>query len=68
MKDFDKDHRHRIEPLPTETIEIVISAIVRKRDNYQEEIGKILAYVQRQFPELKLEGMNSPVQVRIKIK
>ena len=68
MKDFDKSHRNRVEPLPTETIEIHIAVAVRKRENYQEQIGKILAYVQAQFPELKTEGMNSPIQVRIKIK
>lgn len=58
----------RVPPKPTETIEIHIVAIVDKRENYQEQIIDISNYVKAQFPELKIDHMNSPLQVRIKIK
>lgn len=58
----------RVDPKPTETIEIHIVATVNKRENYQEQITDICDYVVKQFPELKVDHMNSPLQVRIKIK
>jgi len=58
----------RTDPNPTETIEINIVATVKKRENYQEQIENISDYVIKQFPELKIDHMNSPLQVRIKIK
>ncbi len=62
---FDEE---RIEPNPTDTIEINIVATVNKRENYQEQIENISEYAIEQFPELKVEHMNSPLKVRIKIK
>ena len=58
----------RTEPKPTETIEIHIVATVSKRENYQEQITDICDFITEQFPELKVTHMNSPLQVRIKIK
>lgn len=58
----------RTEPKPTETIEIHIVATVNKRENYQEQIIDISDFIVKQFPELKVNHMNSPLQVRIKIK
>lgn len=66
--DYSKYDKTRKEPLPTQRIEIVISATVRKQDTYQEQINNIMRCVTVQFPELQMEGMNSPIQVRIKIK
>ena len=58
----------RIEPNPTDTIEINIVTTVNKRENYQEQIANISDYVIKQFSELKVDHMNSPIKVRIKIK
>jgi hypothetical protein len=57
-----------LEPNPTETIEINIVATVNKRESYQEQIEKITNSALDSFPELKVEHMNSPLKVRIKIK
>ena len=63
-----KFEKIRIELNPTDTIEINIVAIVNKRENYQEQIANISDYVVKQFSELKVDHMNSPIKVRIKIK
>ena len=66
--DYSKYDKTRKEPLPTQTIEIHIAVVVRKRDDYQEHINNIVTYVRDIFPELKTDNMNSPLQVRIKIR
>lgn len=58
----------RTDPKPTETIEILITATVTKRDSYQEQIATISNCAVEQFPELNTGHMNSPLNVRIKIK
>lgn len=59
----------RIEPQPTENININIVITVRQRaDGYQEQISAIADFVKEQFPELKSNHMNSPLMIRIKIK
>jgi len=63
-----KFEKIRIELNPTDTIEINIVAIVNKRENYQEQIANISDYVVKQLSELKVDHMNSPIKVRIKIK
>ena len=58
----------RTDPEPTEVIEIVISVTVNKRADYQKQIASISECVVGQFPELNVQHMNSPLQVRIKIR
>ncbi len=58
----------RILPLPTETIEINIIATVNKRDSYKKQINHIVNCVLKEFVELNIEHMNSPLKIRIKKK
>ena len=58
----------RIEPKPTETIQIRIVATVTKRVSHQTAIENIHDCVKEQYPELKINHMNSPLLVTIEIK
>jgi len=57
----------RTEPLPTETIQIRIVAVVNKRPDYQDAINGIFECVKREFSELNVEHMNSPIKIFIEI-
>lgn len=58
----------RIEPKPTETIQIRVVATVTKRVNHQTAIENICDCIKEQYPELKVNHMNSPLLVTIEIK
>jgi len=53
---------------PTEVIQIRIVATVAKRVNHQTAIENIYDCVKAQYPELKINHMNSPLLVTIEIK